>query len=260
MWLFFIGTVLLILTGMEAGFALGKRAARRSNDEKESPAAAMGGAVLGLVAFILAFTFGIASERYDTRKQLVRDEANAIRTAFMRAAFLPDGEREEVDRLLRQYTEIRVSFAQSWDMEKLPELLSKTENIQRKLWAIAVVNGRRDSSDISASFAESINEVVDLHALRMALAVETRIPVGIWAILFLLSFLGMMATGYQAGIAAPRRSQNVPILAVSFSLVITLIAGLDRPNARFISVAQKPLIEAEDWMKSPAATTSNVAQ
>src|SRR3954471_5439291 len=92
LWLFFIGTVLLILIGVEAGFALGRRAARRSADEKESPAAAMGGAVLGLVAFILAFTFGIASTRYDTRKQLVRDEANAIRTAYMRAEFLQEAD------------------------------------------------------------------------------------------------------------------------------------------------------------------------
>jgi len=259
LWLFFVGTVLLILAGMETGFVLGKRAAQQRSEEKESPAAAMSGAVLGLVAFILAFTFGIASGRYDTRKQLVRDEANAIRTAYMRADFLPDAERENVHRLLRHYTDIRISFAQSWDMARLPELLSQTQDIQRQLWSIAVANGRRDNSDISASFAESINQVVDLHALRMALAVETRIPIGIWLILFALSFLGMMATGYQAGIASPRRSRTVPILVMSFALVITLIAGLDRPNTRFISVAQEPLIEAEDWMKSPAGTTNNFA-
>ena len=228
---------------------MGKRAARASPDEKESPAAAMSGAILGLVAFILAFTFGIASGRYDTRKQLVREEANAIRTAYMRAEFLSDGERAKVYRLLRQYTDIRVSFALSWDIDKLPELLSRSTDIQHQLWAIAVANGHRDNSDISALFVESINQLVDLHALRMALAVETRIPVGIWAILLSLSLLGMMATGYQAGIAAPKRSQTVPILAVAFALVITLIAGLDRPNTRFISVTQRPLIEAEDWMK-----------
>jgi formate-dependent nitrite reductase membrane component NrfD len=99
-------------------------------------------------------------------------------------------------------------------------------------------------------FAESINQIVDFHTLRLALAVETRIPIGIWLILFALSFLGMMAMGYQAGIAAPKRSQTVPILVASFALVITLIAGLDRPNTRFVSVTQRPLIEAEDWMKA----------
>src|SRR5690349_12043866 len=83
LWVFFIGTITIILLSVETGFALGKQATRRSRDEKESPVAAIGGAVLGLVAFMLAFTFSIASGRFDLRKELVREDANAIRTAWL---------------------------------------------------------------------------------------------------------------------------------------------------------------------------------
>jgi len=259
-WIWFVGTIAIILLSVEAGFALGNRAAR-STDEKESPAAAMGGAVLGLVAFMLAFTFSIASGRFDTRKELVREDANAIRTAYLRADFLVGTEQEEVKRLLREYVDVRVAFAQTKDLKKLQEFLATTLDIQRRLWKYAVANGRKDlNSDIGALFLESINEVINLHALRMAVAVEARIPLGIWITLYALTVLGMMAMGYQAAIAASKRSRGSLILAVSFALVITLIAGLDRPDTPFVTVTQKPLIDVQSWLKSTADHPSDSQQ
>ena len=70
-----------VVIAIEAGYRLGHAAHRRSEDEKESPVSAIPAAILGLLAFMLAFTFGIVSDRYDARKALVREEANAIRTA-----------------------------------------------------------------------------------------------------------------------------------------------------------------------------------
>lgn len=253
-WGFFFGTMGLILLSVEAGFALGRQTARRSPDEKESPAATMGGAVLGLVAFMLAFTFSIAAGRFDTRKELVRDEANAIRTAYMRAEFLPEAEREEVRRLLREYVDVRVALVQSQDLTPLPAMLATTQQLQHRLWDLVVANGRRDlNSDIGALLIESVNEILDLHALRVAVGIETRIPLGIWFVLCALSMLGMMAMGYQTGIAHSRRPRITLVLAAAFALVITLISGLDRPDAPFVRVPHQPLIALQAWMK-PAAT------
>jgi len=81
-WIFFAATALLVAVAIELGFRLGRAAHRSSDEEKESPVSAIAGTILGLLAFILAFTFGIVSNRYDARKELVRDEANAIRTAY----------------------------------------------------------------------------------------------------------------------------------------------------------------------------------
>ena len=82
------------------------------DEEKEAPIGGVAGAGLGLLAFILAFTFGIVSDRYDSRKELVREDAIAVRTAHKRAEFLPETERREARSLLREYLDRRIAFAQ----------------------------------------------------------------------------------------------------------------------------------------------------
>ena len=111
-WLFFVGTMVLVLVCVEVGFELGRIAHRSADDEKEAPASGVSGAVLGLTAFILAFTFAIVAERYETRKQLVRADANAIRVAYLRADFLPQADRGESKQLLKTYLDRRLAFAQ----------------------------------------------------------------------------------------------------------------------------------------------------
>jgi hypothetical protein len=71
----------------------------------------MVGATLGLLAFILAFTFGLAAARFGARREALLDEANAIGTTYSRAGMLPD-RGEEVRRLLRDYVAARLEAVQ----------------------------------------------------------------------------------------------------------------------------------------------------
>jgi len=102
LWGLFLTVVVLVLAAIEGGYRLGSCRHRQSGREKEAPVGAMVGATVGLLAFMLAFTFGMAASRFDTRKQLVLDEANAIGTTYLRTAMLPEG-RDEIRALLRSY-------------------------------------------------------------------------------------------------------------------------------------------------------------
>jgi acetyl-CoA carboxylase alpha subunit len=149
-WLIFFGTAALVLLCVEIGFRLGRAAHRRFKDEMESPAAAMGGAILGLVAFMLAFTFGIASSRVDLRKELIRDEANAIETTYLRADFLEQPDREEVKRLLVRYLDQRLSIAGARTLEEAEAIVGRTGEIHDRLWMIAVEHAQRElNSDVA---------------------------------------------------------------------------------------------------------------
>ena len=110
MWAVFAGTIVVVMVAIEAGYLLGRVMHRRSEDEKESPVSAIAGAIVGLAAFMLAFTFGIVSERYDAKRALVREDAVALRTAWQRADFLPEPDRAEANTLLRQYVDLRVQL------------------------------------------------------------------------------------------------------------------------------------------------------
>jgi len=248
-WAFFLGTILIVMASIEVGYHLGT-VAHQSEEEKESPVSGVSGAILALTAFMLAFTFGIVADRYDARKGLVREDANALRTTYLRAAFLPEPDRTETRRLLKQYLDLRLAFAQGnrVDPEQLSATQVQTSRIQGRLWDIAVAHGGRDlNSDVAALYIESLNEVFTIHATRIAVGVQARIPMEIWLVLYGLVILGMMSIGYHTGIAGSKRSNAGFILALSFAMVIVVIASLDRPGA-YVRVSQQPLADLRAFM------------
>src|SRR5215510_11016792 len=133
LWALFISILVVVLLSVECGYRLGKYRRGRHEQEKEAPLGTMVGAILGLLAFILAFTFGLAAARFDTRRQVLLDEANAIGTTYLRAGMLPE-RGEQVRRLLRDYVNARLEAIQPG---KLAEGIRRSENIQQQVWTEA---------------------------------------------------------------------------------------------------------------------------
>jgi protein-S-isoprenylcysteine O-methyltransferase Ste14 len=91
--------------------------------------------------------------------------------------------------------------------------------------------------------------MINLQSIRVAVALQARVPTAIWILLYLLIILGMFGVGYQASVAgSSRRSFTTPVMILVFSIMILLIAALDRPNNRVIPVSQKPLTDLRTWM------------
>src|SRR3954463_12190007 len=109
-WVLFLATLVLVLVSVEIGHRLGSYRRVKPDHEHEGPVGAMVGAMLGLLAFLLAFTFSLAASRFDTRKDLVLEEAKAIGPPSPRAAMLPE-RRAEIRTLLREYVEIRTNLS-----------------------------------------------------------------------------------------------------------------------------------------------------
>ena len=246
----FVATILIVMLPIEGGYRLGRMAHRRSKQEKESSVSTSAGAVLALLAFMLAFTFGIASNRFDARKELVREDANKIRTAWLQSDILPEPDRAEANGLFRDYLKARIELVQSPDAERVKSVLSQAEQIQGRLWAMAVTNARKDmNSDVAALYIKSLTDVFAIHASRVAVGIQARIPEGIWLTLMAITILGMIGVGYQAGIAGSKRTLAMPLLAIAFASVIATIAALDRPIGGF-TVSQQPLIDLLSSMKT----------
>lgn len=108
LWAVFVLSCALSWLAIELGERIGRWRLSRSAQEKEGPVGAVVGAIMALLAFMLAFTFSLAATRFDERRQLVLQDANAIRTAYLRAQTLPEPERSEVPKLLRDYLNTRV--------------------------------------------------------------------------------------------------------------------------------------------------------
>src|SRR5262250_2229764 len=137
LWALFIVILLVVLLSVEFGYRLGKYRRSRHEEEKEAPVGTMVGATLGLLAFLLAFTFGLAAARFDTRRQVLLDEANAIGTTYLRAGMLPE-RREDIRTLLRDYVDVRLAAVRSGI---LTEGIRRSEHLQEQLWAQAEALG-----------------------------------------------------------------------------------------------------------------------
>src|SRR6266480_4165162 len=130
LWGVFIAILFVVLISVECGYRLGKYRRSRHEQEKQAPVGTMVGATLGLLAFILAFTFGLAAARFDTRRQVLLDEANAIGTTYLRAGMLPE-RGDQIRALLRDYVGARLEGVQPG---KLAEEVRRSEDIDRKVW------------------------------------------------------------------------------------------------------------------------------
>jgi hypothetical protein len=253
---FFFGTAIVVMIIVEIGFRFGVVVHRRSPGEKEAPVSVISGAILGLAAFMLAFSFGMVSNRHDTKKELMRNDANAIRTAWLRADFLPEPDRTEARGLLLQYVDTRLAFAKEVTLEpqRVKDALAASKQVQDRLWNTAVVNARKDmNSDVAALYIESLNEIINIHALRVSVGVQSRVEPEVWLVLMILVGLGALVVGYQTAIADSQRSMIQPVLALSFALVIALIASLDRPDSGVMRVNQTPLYDLRNAMSAEAA-------
>ncbi|HSF88836.1 MAG TPA: DUF4239 domain-containing protein [Saprospiraceae bacterium] len=240
--LLLLTTFFLVVVAIEVGYRIGAAIKKRREVETESTVSSISGYVLALLAFIIAFTFGIVTDRYQARKELVREEANLLRTTWMRAEFLPDTDRIEAKNLIRQYTSLRLDAVKSFDPARVKEAMKECSHIQNQLWEMAVRNARQDmNSDVAALYIESLNDVANINASRVVVGLHTRIPEGIWEVLLLLTLLAMFSVGYQAAIVGSNRSWATIIMALSFSLVIVMIETLDRSHTSLIPVSQFPM-------------------
>ena len=241
-------SILLVLIALLVGNLVGRRSTRSGHASESSIGSAVA-AVLGLLAFMLAFTFNSAAERYTERKALLLDEVNAIGTSYLRADLLPPAERRQVRALLAEYVNVR-----DFDPKNVPdynERIARSTAIQQQLWQVT-----RNLSDAGyegvrlGKFLDALNEVIDFHTSRDFVGGRYRIPTPIWGALFAVTALAMFAIGFQLGTGRKGSPQVAIALALAYSVVILLIADLDRSYEGMLVVDQTPMQELNTQLQA----------
>ena len=246
LWGFGAATVCLVLLAAEVGSLLGRWVRRRSEEESKAPVGEIVAAMLGLLALLLGFTFSLAASRFDTRRTLVLDEANALGTTWLRGGLLPEPQRTQSRRLLHEYLEVRLGVTQPGQAMRV---IARSEELQGQLWAEAAGLGEKQPTSLMAAlYITSLNEVIDLHAKRVSYGLRVRVAPSIWAALYLVAVMAFGAMGYHAGLVGARRFRVVLPLALTFSAVLLLIADLDRPQEGLFRVSQQSLEDLRKLM------------
>src|SRR5262245_50368927 len=117
-WGMFLATIAVSIISLKIGFRLARTSQWPPLREQEAEVRTMTGAAIGLLTFMLVFTFWIASHHYNQAREAVLDEAGVIGTTYMRADLLPEPYRAQIRNLLREYVDIRLAGIRSRNIDQ----------------------------------------------------------------------------------------------------------------------------------------------
>jgi hypothetical protein len=255
-----LGLFVAMCAAAVAGGFLRRRSGKARNAEKVAETEEEGGegyvvsAVLGLLALLIGFTFSLAVDRFETRRHLVLEEANAIGTAYLRSQLLPEPHRARMTDLLARYTENRVLLAKAAPRSAAQlDLLKTNDALVTDIWAGA--SAAFDSVKqlpFSNIYLNTVNEVIDLDQSRKT-ARAARVPSEVFGILFIYmvttaGVLGYVLKGVRGQLAAG-------VLLALLTLSLMLIIDINRPVSGAITESQGPM---EDLQKSLLAQSPAV--
>lgn len=230
---FFLCVLVLLLVASFAGAWWRGRRAGMVLDESFKT---LEGAMLGLLALLLGFSFAMAVGRYDVRHQLQVDEANDLGTLWLRTDLLSDPAKTREQELIRSYVPARMAFFDAGtETRPLIRSLQHGSELQQQMWDTAMADAATRRDPATALFVSALNDTIDVSEKRTA-ALENRIPTAAW---ILLLFIGAVCCAL-VGVNTGRRSAAVALPMV-IAGVMMLIADLDSPRSGFIQVRQSSM-------------------
>ncbi len=224
-----------MLLFLEAGRRLGRK--HRERDPAGVTPGAVDGAVFALLGLLVAFTFSGAASRFDARRHLVTEEANAIGTAYLRVDLLPESAQPPLRDLFRRYLDSRLeSYRKLPNIEAAMMEWESSVGLQAQIWTNAVAASRESGSpQATMLLLPALNAMIDISTTRL---MSTRIhpPSVVFVMLGTLSLLAALLAGY--GMASSRSRSWIHMVAFAAVIAVTVfvILDLEYPRLGFIRV------------------------
>jgi|TARA_R110002110_G_scaffold96884_2_gene249188 hypothetical protein len=248
LWTIYIIIVFIIVISVTSGIAFSKWRKKHVDHEDDPSLNTLVGSTLGLLAFILAFTFSLSSSRFDARKQFLLEEVNTIETSWLRAGLVEEPYNSQIKQALKEYVEVRIWLIDNPDQVK--EGINNSSTIQNTIWQlITEMNQQNIGKDvINAILIEAINDMFDYQTRRIAKGVQDHIPGLIWIALFLLILIAMFEVGYLLGKSEKSNYALVLALSMSFAVIIMIIVDLDSSKGN-ITINHQAMYNMYDRIK-----------
>jgi hypothetical protein len=252
-WMLAGAALLVILTLLECGRRIGIQ--RRGFDPEGAGTGlrAIDGAVFGLMGLLIAFTFSGAAARFDGRRQLIGQEANAIGTAYLRVNLLPEPARPALREDLRNYLNLRISLSRMirYNFEVDKRDFAHSNELQGKIWGEAVAATRdQNSAAVTTLVLSSLNEMIDITTARLV-AQQTHPPAVIFCGLGLLVMATSLLAGYGMASNKKRSWMYMLVFAVTLAATLYVILDLEYPRIGLIRLdaADQVLVDLRNSMK-----------
>lgn len=238
--LLWLALLVLMMLAVAIGRAVRRRwtgdgDAKDGKEEKDAQEDLVLSASLGLLALLLGFTFSLAIDRFETRRRLVLEEANAIGTAYLRAQLLEEPHRARMTGLLVRYTDTRIALAKA-PPGQVRDLLRTNDAIVTQIWAAVKASFPTIRQyDFSSTYLDSINSMIDIGSARVVARVA-KVPPAVLAVLLVYTLTTAGVLGYV--LQGPRSRHVAGFLVALLSLVLALIIDVNRPTAGLVREGQ----------------------
>jgi hypothetical protein len=243
--LMFVGSVAVFWLGAQIGTIFHSRYGELGESTLEDFKLVLG-ATLTLLGLIIGFTFSMAVSRYDQRKNLEEQEANAIGTEYVRADFLPTANAARVRALLKSYLYQRILFYTTSDGRLLEQNNVLTARLQEEMWSEVKGPTSENPTPVAAIVAQGMNDVLNSQGYSQA-AWWNRIPVAAWILLITIGILCNALIGY---LAHDRSRFPFWILPIFLAISLFLIADIDSPRRGVIRVRPQNLENLANSLRS----------
>ncbi len=197
-------------------------------------------ATLTLLALIIGFSFSMAVDRYNQRKNYEEDEANAIGTEYLRVGLLQAADVVKVRGLLVQYLDQRVLFYTATDEQQLQQINARTDKLQTELWSVVQAAGSAQPTPVVALAVAGMNDVLNSQGYAQA-AWWNRIPVTAWALMLAIAVCANLLFGCSAK-ETKVKFVLLLVLPLIVSIAFLLIADIESPRQGFIRVVPQNLL------------------
>jgi len=240
-----IVTVLMatMLLAFKLAYAAGRRWHAETHDAGREVFVAIKVSLLGLLALLLAFAFGMAADRYAERQRLVTSEAITLHSLLLHSSLLPEPASTQFQKSLHQLVDARLAFfAARQNIAAMEEAIDRTETIHSQLWGLVKSEALRDPPMRGLDgMIRSMNEEWSLHRQRVH-AFENRVPEGVILLLFGGAILALAAVGFAGGIANHRGTAGKWLLVALLGATIFIVLDLDRPRKGIFQISQEPIV------------------
>lgn len=242
LWLEGLGLALALPLAVEAGYRLHRRSTGAAKTAADDGWAALLAGAVTLLALLLGFTVAMATDRYEARRRLVIDEANAISTTYLRAQAFQGASGKVLRSALVDYADgRRRAYLAGDDPAKIADVERAADFQRNRIWAATLAALREpEGAAMTTATLQATNDMFDIAASRQA-TLEARVPPPILLSLVAYAIVTAGLSGYGLGAYGVRHRVASTLLFLMVAVLITLVLDLDRPRSGGIRVSQSPL-------------------
>lgn len=245
----FVGMLILL----EAGRSLGVRQRLKESSEERSNLSAIEGAVFALFGLLIAFIFGGAALRFNEKRMLVAEEANAIGTAYLRLNLVANEAQPRLKESFRRYVDSRLeTYRKMPDMAAVEMAMARSRVLQETIWSEAVPATTLTGShpDAGKLLLPALNNMIDITTTRTT-ALQTHPPRIVYALLFVLGLISSLLAGYRMASSQHRNWLHILSFAIITVVVAYVILDVEYPRAGLIRLvsADQILVELRQSMR-----------